>query len=408
MNKKHVFLLLFCALFFAFQYGIKSAIPNVLNENLRSYFSANASQIGFLFSLSFLAYTAMQIPTGLIIDRVSVKKIVISSFAFFSLGLIAFVISPNYFCAAISQISLGVTSSFALILIMKVTNDYFPREKVAIISGLAMSAGGLGPVICNPLMAHLTLSFQWQNVVICSGFLGILCAAVVLFMIKEQDLIQPNTKSDLRSVIRDIKTVISDSRYIKISIFSMTIWGACSSFCDAWGVPFLTCAHGISREEAAYAISFAYTGMILGSPLSAFLAETFNNYKKVMLGEAFCFLVSLGIISFTHISNIPLRIILFAMGTFAMSQFLAFPLVLSLCDKKLSATVTGIVNTISMLGCTILVSVIGYVLDWSKGTNLTYSAADYRCSMIASVFSVLVGIMILALLKIPNPKNYKN
>lgn len=408
MNKKHVFLLLFCALFFAFQYGIKSAIPNVLNENLRSYFSANASQIGFLFSLSFLAYTAMQIPTGLIIDRVSVKKIVISSFALFSLGLIAFVISPNYICAAISQIALGITSSFALVLIMKVTNDYFSREKVAIVSGLAMSAGGLGPVICNPLMAHLTLSFQWQNVVICCGFLGILCAAIVLFMIKEQDLIQPNTKSDLRSVIQDIKTVISDNRYIKISIFSMTVWGACSSFCDAWGVPFLTYVHGISREEAAYAISFAYTGMIVGSPLSAFLTETFHNYKKVMLGEAFCFVVLLGIVSFAHLSSILLCVILFAMGTFAMSQFLAFPLVLSLCDKKLSATVTGIVNTISMLGCTILVSVIGYVLDWSKGTNLTYSAVDYRCSMIASVFSVLVGIMILALLKIPNPKNYKN
>ena len=74
MNKKHVFLLLFCALFFAFQYGMKSAIPNVLNENLQSYFNANTSQIGFLLSLSYLAYTIMQIPTGLIMDRISAKK----------------------------------------------------------------------------------------------------------------------------------------------------------------------------------------------------------------------------------------------------------------------------------------------------------------------------------------------
>ena len=404
MNKKYIYLLTFCALFFAFQYGMKSAIPNVLNENLRNYFSANASQVGFLFSLSFLAYTVMQIPTGLIIDRVSVKKIVVSSFAFFSLGLISFIISPNYICAAISQVILGVTSSFALVLIMKVTNDYFPRKKVAIISGLVMSAGGLGPVICNPLIALLTLSFQWQDVVICCGFLGILCAAIVLFMIKEQDLIQPNTKNDSRSVIQDIKTVISDNRYIRISIFSMTVWGACSSFCDAWGVPFLTYAHGISREEAAYAISFAYTGMILGSPLSAFLAETFQNYKKVMLGEAVCFMISFGIICFAHLSTTLLSITLFAMGAFAMSQFLAFPLVLSLCDKKLSATVTGIVNTVTMLGCTILVSVIGYVLDWSKGANLTYSAIDYRYSMIVSVISVLIGITVLALLKIPTTK----
>lgn len=402
MNKKHIFLLLFCALFFAFQYGMKSAIPNVLNENLRSYFSANTSQIGFLLSLSFLAYTIMQIPTGLILDRVSVKKIIVSSFALFSLGLIAFVSSSNYTCAAVSQIILGVTSSFALVMIMKVTNDYFPRKSVALISGLAMSAGGVGPIISNPLIARLSLGFQWQNIVICCGLLGILCAVVISLVIKEEDLVQPSTKICSRSIMQDIKTVISDSRYIRISIFSMTVWGACSSFCDAWGVPFITCAHGVSREEAAYAISFAYSGMIVGSPLSAFLSEVFRSFKKVMIGEAICFLVLLGIISFTHLPIILLCIILFAMGAFAMSQFLAFPLVLSLCDKKLGATATGIVNTITMLGCTILVPIIGYVLDWSKGANLNYSAVDYRCSMIASVISVLIGIAVLALLKLPD------
>lgn len=408
MNKKHIFLLLFCALFFAFQYGMKSAIPNVLNENLRNYFNANASQIGFLLSLSFLAYTMMQIPTGLILDRVSVKKIIVSSFALFSLGLIAFVSSSNYTCAAISQLILGATSSFALVMIMKVTNDYFSREKVALVSGLAMSAGGLGPVLCNPLMAHLSLSFQWQNIVIGCGFLGILFSVIIFLMIKEKDLIQPSSLDNSRSLIQDIKTVISDSRYIRISIFSMMVWGACGSFCDAWGVPFLTYAHGISREKAAYAISFAYTGMIVGSPLSAFLSEVFESFKKVMIGEALLFVVLLGIISFTHLSTISLCVILFAMGAFAMSQFLAFPLVLSLCDKKLGATVTGVVNTITMFGCTILVSVIGYVLDWSKGSNLTYSATDYRYSMIASVISVLVGIVILALLKIPQIQYEKN
>ncbi len=402
MNKKSVFLLFFCALFFAFQYGMKSAIPNVLNENLRDYFNANASQVGFLLSLSFLAYTIMQIPTGLILDRISIKKIIVSSFALFSLGLIAFVSSPNYTCAAISQVILGATSSFALIMIMKVTNDYFPKEKVAIVSGLAMSAGGLGPIVSNPLIARLSLNFQWQNIVICSGLLGIFCSVVVLLTIKERDLVQPIAKTKSHSMIQDIKAVISDSRYIKISIFSMTVWGACSSFCDAWGVPFVTYAHEISREEAAFAISFAYTGMIVGSPFSAFLAEALGNFKKVMIGEAVCFVILLGIISFAHLSIISLCIILFAMGAFAMAQFLAFPLVLSLCDKKHSATVTGVVNTVTMLGCTILVSVIGYVLDWSKGSNLTYSAMDYRYSMVASMISVLIGITILALLKIPS------
>ncbi len=400
MNKKYLFLLSFCALFFAYQYGIKSAIPNVLNENLQNYFNADTSQIGFLVSLSYLAYTIMQIPTGLIIDRVSVKKIIVSSFALFSLGLIAFVSSSNYFCAAASQIILGASSSFALVLIMKVTNDYVAREKVAFISGLAIAAGGIGPIICNPLMARLSSSYPWQNIVICFGFLGIFCSAIVFLMIKEEDLIRPKSKANLHAIAQDIKTVVSDYRYIGISVFSMMVWGACSSFCDTWGVPFITHVHGISKEKAAFAISFAYIGMILGSPLSAYLAEVFNNFKKVMLGEAICFVILLSLVCFAQLSIISLCVILFAMGGFAMCQFLAFPAVLSLCDKKLGATVTGIVNTITMLGCTILVWLIGCILDWSRGSDLTYSATDYKCSMIVSIISVLFAIFVLHSVKL--------
>ena len=75
MNKKHVLLLAFCVLFFMYQYGLRSAIPNVLNGDLQNYFGANTSQIGFLVSLSCFAYTIMQIPVGLITDRISVRKI---------------------------------------------------------------------------------------------------------------------------------------------------------------------------------------------------------------------------------------------------------------------------------------------------------------------------------------------
>ncbi len=401
MNKKYVFLLSFCALFFAYQYGMKSAIPNVLNENLQDYFGASASQIGFLVSLSYLAYTVMQIPTGLIMDRVSVKKIIVSSFALFACGLLALVSSSNYICAAISQVILGATSSFAFIMIMKVSNDYFPREKVALVSGLAISIGGIGPIICTPLIAHLSSYFLWHNIIRCFGALGILCSIIVFLGIKEKDLLKPEIKTNSCSIFKDIKTIISDYRYIVISIFSMATWGACSSFCDAWGVSFITHAYNIPKEKAAFSMSFAYVGMMVGSPVLAWLSEKLNSFKKVMLGAATCFVVCLSIISFTQPSVVVLCYTLFLMGASAMSQFLAFPAALSLCDKKQGATITGIVNMITMLGCTILVWVVGYILDWSKGSNLTYSAADYKCGMVALVLSILIAIFVLSFIELP-------
>ena len=405
MKRNYIFLLVFCVLFFAYQYGLRTAVPNVLNSDLQRYFGANTSQIGFLVSLSCLAYTLMQIPVGLITDRVSVKKIAVSSFFLFSLGLIAFVSSSNFVWASVVQVFLGVSSSFALVMVMKVANDYFPREKVAFISGLAVSAGGVGPIVCNPLMARLAADFSWINIVICFGVLGVLISLIGFFVINEKDLISANVETVPGSIWQDIKTIIFDRRYIGISVFSMATWGACSSFCDAWGVSFMTCVHEISREEAALAIGFAYTGMIFGGPLSAYLSKMLNSFKKAMLIEAICVAVLLGLVGFVKLSFILLCAILFTIGALAMCQFLAFPVALSLGEKRLGATITGVVNTIIMLGCTILIWAFGYILDWSKGSNLAYSVADYRCGITASVTSVVFAVLVLAFIKLPAYKD---
>lgn len=405
MRRKCIFLLVFCVLFFAYQYGLRTAIPNVLNGELQDYFGANTSQIGFLVSLSCLAYTVMQIPVGLVTDRISMKKVAVSSFFSFSLGLIVFVSSSNFVCASIVQMFLGASSSFALVMVMKIANNYFPQEKIALISGLAVSAGGVGPIICNPLMAHLVTNFSWINVVACFGLLGLFISSIGFFAIKEKDLIDPDVEVISSSIRQDIKAVVFDRRYIGISVFSMATWGACSSFCDAWGVSFMTCVHEISREEAAFAIGFAYTGMILGGPLSAYLSKIFNSFKKAMMVEAIGVAVLLGLVGFIKLSFTLLCVILFTIGVLAMCQFLAFPVALSFGEKRLGATITGVVNTIIMSGCTILIWAYGCVLDLSKGSNLTYGASDYRCGIMASLISILFAILVLAFIKLPAYKD---
>ncbi len=415
-KKKHILLLAFCVLFFTYQYGLRSAIPNVLNGDLQNYFGANTSQIGFLVSLFYLAYTVMQIPGGIIMDRANAKNISALSFALFSSGLICFVVSPDLICAAVAQLFLGISASFSFILIMKVSNDYFSREKVAIVSGIAVSAGSLGPVICNPLLAHLSGVFPWINVVLFFGLLGIICAVVGFFVIQGKDSsadlsvdssvdsfedLNSQVETETSSVFEDVKTIISDRRYIVIGIFSMAVLGSLSSFCDAWGVSFMTCVHGISREQASLAVSFVYTGTIIGGPLFAYLSGVFNSFKKVMLGGAVSFAILLGFVSFVKLPIIMLYAILFVMGISAMCQFLAFPAALSLGEKRLGATVTSIVNTLTMLGCTVLIWAFGCILDWSKRAELSYSIVDYRYGMTASIVSVLLAVLILSFTELP-------
>ena len=100
----------------------------------------------------------------------------------------------------------------------------------------------------------------------------------------------------------------------------------------------------------------------------------------------------LGLIAFEHFTIEILCLLLFIAGIVMASQFLAFPAALSLAPKNLGATLTGVVNTITMLGSTILIWGVGFLIDFSKGNNSNYTITDYKFGMLALIASVIFAM----------------
>lgn len=405
MKKKHIIFLLFCVIFYVYQYGLRSAVPNVLNENLQQYFDINAAQMGSLISLFYLAYTIMQIPVGIILDRLNVKKALISAFSLFSMGIIAFVSSKNYAVAAIAQLFLGFSSSFAFVLVMKATNDCFPPEKVALVSSIAISAGSLGPVLGSPVLARLSTIFYWKNIVMLAGFFGLFMSVIGLFLIRNDSFIDDHEKGhNMKEVISDLKTILSNHQYLWIGLFSMMMLGPTSAFCDAWGISFLSHYYGFTKEQAALATSMIYLGNIPGGPLAAYLCSRLRSYKKVMLMGSLIFATLFSLVIFVHLPKMALYVILLLAGVAMSCQFLSFPAALLFANKNVGATVTGLINTITMLGNTVCISGVGFILNLSKGSNFHYTVNDYKVGMSILILSLIVSISSLLFIKIEFPK----
>lgn len=350
-----------------------------------------------------IAYTLMQIPVGILADRFNSKTILASAFFIASCGTVIFANADSYLVGSIAQALLGIGSSFAFVLLMKVANDIFPREKVGLMSSVGLSAGALGAVLMSPLFAYLASLYTWRTVVLGFGLLGLALTLVIFFAADGGKQESSNNSNEERVGVCDsLKAVFANPQFIYMGLFSMAILGPFVSFCNAWGVSFVKCVYNADKIESASVVSLMNFGAIFGAPLAAVAAAKLGSYKKVMVYGSIAFIALFATALFVKTDLIVLGVLLFAIGIIMNCEFLSFPAALSLASPKIAATLMSVMNMITMAGAAVMIPTIGAIMDFSKnsaGVSQTYSPLDYKVGMIAIVVMLAFAIIVTCFIK---------
>lgn len=401
-------LLIFCAILYVYQYAVKAAIPNVLNAELINYFSIDASSFGMLLSAFYIMYTSMQIPVGVIIDRVNPKILFFSSFMLISVSLMLFVATRNIVVGSIFQMFLGVGCSFGFVLVLKVINNNYPQSRVAFVTSIIISLGCAGPALLNFLLTYLSEQFYWRSVVISVALVGVIVSFLGAFFIKTHK-IRPSAKKEdeqpeqlkiqMASIKRSVFEALSKRQIILIGIFSTTALSPIVAFSETWGMSFLRAVYGFDKMHASIANNMIFFGIICGGPIFGYVSSKMMNYKKPMILGSIAMLALFAVIVFCDIPFPLLCITTFLLGFASACQLLSFPAAMALASKKNAATVVGVVNTITMAGISVLTPLIGEIIDYSSSHSGTYSSNDYKNAMMSGLVFILVSNIVAFYLK---------
>jgi MFS family permease len=402
-------------MFFVYQYGLETAIPNVLNEEFRRHFSIGPKEWGEMVSVFFAVYMIMQIPVGIIIDKaINPKIIVLAAFFCMASGVILLVSSHNVILGFLAQIAMGLGGSVSFVLLLKLSVTYFRREKATVISGIATACGCCGPIIIGTALAYFSQNHVWKTGVISAGLFGFLSFLILLFAVdrRKTDFFAKTDERNITSeyIKKSLKEILGDGsacrQFVLAGIFSMTLLGAENAFCCAWGIPFLQLFYSISKLEATSAVNAVFVGFAIGCPLAAWISIKISSYKKPMIiGSAACFFV-LAAILFWKTNLLILTILSFLFGLFGSCQFLAFPCSIGSAPRNLEATVAGLVNTLTMLGGTILIPVVGCMVDHSHKMLIlenVYDAWDYQRGFIVVLASLIISFVFSCIINDVSP-----
>lgn len=398
------------ALFYLFEF-INMNSFNALNDQLRAAFNVSALQISNLSAMYFYANVLFMIPAGLLLDRVSTKKLLVGALSICILMALIFASTHSFWVACVCRFVTGMGSTMVVLSCVLLTSRWIQPTKAGIVIGGVITLGMLGGVLAQQITYLVLFTGSWRFAILCIAGLGIIFLAAILWIVKDYP---PNYQETYKHSLGLIKEGLW--RNLSLALKNKQIWyaGMYASLIDItvmllgalWGKDYLVISHGFSDHEAASAISMVFLGFMIGGPLFGFISDRCGLRKLPMVLGGIFNLLWILLILYWHFSPLIANFLFLILGILCASQVLVFPLIIESVPRHITASSEALSATLIMGGGAVFQPLFGWLLDCSASTPSVYSATDFNHALLMLPIAFIIAIVFALLFKETYCRNF--
>lgn len=390
------------SLFFTYevmQHHIINAISPMLIRDLQ----LSGVEFSYLSSTYLLADVTLLLPAAVILDRFSVRRVILFALFLCILGAFGFSISHSMSFACLSHFLTGIGNAFCFLSCVILISRWFPKERQAFMIGLIMTMGMLGGVVAQSPFSLLAERFHWRQALLIDGLAGLLIFVLLFFFVKDA----PNGNRLLQNEFEQ-ERAIPFWKGVKHSLFNQQniYCGIYTGFLNLplmlistlWGTLFLVQVHQIALTKASFIVSMVCVGTIVGSPIYGWVSDKIKRRLSPMIfGASTSFVIIMMILFVAHPSDMLLTILFFLLGVATSSQVVGYPLIVESNSKQLTGTSMGIAVFITMGMAVLIQPLSGVILDNSWDGAMVDGIPHYALNDFRKVFAIFPIGFILAL-----------
>ncbi len=157
------------------QVTLPLAAANVMNQAARMVMAIvgpvlavelglSAIELGVLAASLFAAYAVTQLPLGVALDAFGARRVQTVLMLLSAIGFAIFALSPGFAGLAAARIVLGVGISAGLMAVIKAHAEWFERNRVAHVTGIATAIGALGSALTTSPVQAMLPALGWRGV----------------------------------------------------------------------------------------------------------------------------------------------------------------------------------------------------------------------------------------------------
>lgn len=342
-------------------------------------FHVGASALSTFSILQLLVYAGMQIPVGLLVDRLGTKKVLTIGAVLFTAGQLGFAFSPSYGTALASRALLGCGDAMTFISVLRLGSRWFPARRGPMIAQLAGLAGMAGNLVSTLVLARLLHGVGWTAAFAGSAVAGVVVLVLMLLFLRdhpEGHEPEPFPHQGAAYVRRQIAASWREpGTRLGLWVHFTTQFPA-MVFLLLWGLPFLVEAQGLTRATAGELLTLVVLSNIaIGLVYGQIVARHHRARLPLALGTvgatAVMWAVTLAYPAVSGAEHAPMWLLVVlctVLGACGPASMLGFDFARPANPPERQGTASGITNMGGFVASMTTLFAVGVLLD-ATGDN---------------------------------------
>ena len=355
-------------------------------------------ELGLLGSSFFYAFALVQVPLGLLLDRVGARITMVALNILGVLGAVILANGDNVVDGVIGRILMGLGMAANFMGPLKLLTHWFSLKKFATVSGLLVSIGSLGSMAATSPLAFLVEELGWRDTFRSLAGFHFLLIVCFLLVVRDKPDSAVSEKTFQPSPLGSIKRLFSNWNYWAISFNVFLRYGSFSAIQTLWAGPFLMGYLNIPQLAAGNLILMLGLGYIIGAPTGGLLSDRIlkSRKKAVMYGVLCSATATFALLLWQDDSLLLwLGAVLFAMGFFNSFGQVSYAHIRDIMPDEMAGTALSGINFFTMMGGGLFIHGFGSVME-SASPHLTDAGDAYRIMFILCVIALVASVVLYA------------
>jgi MFS family permease len=351
-------------------------------------FHASATELSLFAVLQLAVYAAMQIPVGVLLDRLGTRKLVVTGAIVMGAGQLVLALAHSVGLAVVARVLVGAGDAMTFISVLRLVGLWFAPRHIPVVTQLTGVLGQVGQIAAALPLVALLHSAGWTPTFVGAAALSAVAAIAVTATVRDAPPgIEAGRGPVALEVVRRQLRESWQEPGTRIGLWThFTTQFSGTVFALLWGYPFLVRGEGLAANVAGLLLSaMVFVAMVLG-PVIGRLTHSWPLRRSALTLSIVGGTAALWTVVLAWPGRSPLWLLVLLVIVLASNgpgSLVGFDYARTFNPPARLGSASGIVNVGGFVASLTTIFLIGVVLDaTTNGGPASYTLHDFRLALL--------------------------